>query len=526
MGPLARGAAKIAFKSLQEYPEYGRTLPVSPETRATRETRGCDDILWQSSQVARSNVSGMLQIRRRPDPTRSTRGTSRGALPLRPGDRVAVIGGGPAGTFFCHTLLRLGRSIRLPLSVDIYDPREFAQAGPSGCAHCGGIVSESLVQILATEGLRLPGGVVQRGIASYVVHLDVGTVAIGSARFEERIAALFRGNGPRGAAAEPTQSFDGHLLERALEDGARHVPRLVTGIVRQDGLPVLLHPDGSRSDPYQLVVVASGINSQLTPLLLGRRAPDRSRTYISEFRGNASEIERRLGRSMHVFLLDLPHLEFAALIPKGEHVTLCMLGEGIDETVVRAFLDAPEVRSCLPPTLARAVCNCAPLINTRGRVEPFFDRLVLIGDAGVTRLYKDGIGAAFRTAKAAAETALLFGVSEGDFRRHYRPICRAIEADNRMGRAIFAGTIVFKKLRFARRAVLHMASAEQQRKNGPRPMSSVLWNLFTGSAPYREILSRALQPSFLVALGWSVLAANTWSRQEVRNGDTARPPVS
>ncbi len=72
----------------------------------------------------------------------------------------------------------MAAAIDLDIEVDIYDPRSFSHCGPAGCNHCGGIVSESLVQILAAEGINLPSSVVQRGIESYMVHLDVGSVAI------------------------------------------------------------------------------------------------------------------------------------------------------------------------------------------------------------------------------------------------------------------------------------------------------------------------------------------------------------
>jgi hypothetical protein len=39
-------------------------------------------------------------------------------------------------------------------------------------------------------------------------------------------------------------------------------------------------------------------------------------------------------------------------------------------------------------------------------------------------------------------------------------------------------------------------------------MSSVLWDVFTGSAPYREVLLRTLHPVFLCRLGWNLLVAN------------------
>ena len=122
---------------------------------------------------------------------------------LQYGARVAVIGGGPAGSFFSFFLLKMADAIDLDIEVDIYEPRSFNYCGPAGCNHCGGVVSESLVQILAAEGINLPPSVVQRGIESYVVHMDVGDVTIESPAGEQRIAALYRGNWPREGGNAP-----------------------------------------------------------------------------------------------------------------------------------------------------------------------------------------------------------------------------------------------------------------------------------------------------------------------------------
>ena len=129
---------------------------------------------------------------------------------LSDGSRVAVIGGGPAGSLFAYFLLRFARIIDLDISVDVYEPRHFTHCGPAGCNHCGGIVSESLVQMLAAEGINLPTSVVQRSIYSYVLHMDAGTVEIESPVKEQRIAAIYRGNGPRNAVDMPWDSFDGY----------------------------------------------------------------------------------------------------------------------------------------------------------------------------------------------------------------------------------------------------------------------------------------------------------------------------
>jgi flavin-dependent dehydrogenase len=427
-------------------------------------------------------------------------GAGHADLELQDGDRVAVIGGGPAGSFFTYFLLKIAGMVDLHLNVDIYEPRAFTRSGPGGCNHCGGIVSESLVQILAAEGIKLPPGVIQSGIQSYVVHMDVGSVDIASPARESRIAALYRANGPRGGEALAGISFDGYLQELAVEKGARIVRKLVTGLEWRDGYPWVREADGTETR-YDLVTVASGVNSMFLRSIEGfPTPPDRpktTRTYICELKSTREEIDRVLGPSMHVFLLDIPRLEFAALIPKGEYVTLVMLGDDLDPDLVHAFMESPVVRPVLPSDVTLAACACNPLINMGGMKRPYADRLLLIGDSGVTRLYKDGIGAAFRTAKAAAMTAVLQGVSAKAFARDYWPSCRSIARDNAIGRLIFLTTTILKKLRFSRRAILRMTTREQSEAGRTPRMSAVLWNMFTGSAPYREILTDTLRPGFL-----------------------------
>jgi flavin-dependent dehydrogenase len=431
-------------------------------------------------------------------------------MPLENGSRIAVVGSGPAGSFFSYFLLKMARDVDLEVELDLWEPRSFSRCGPAGCNHCGGVVSETLVQMLAAEGIELPVDVVQRAVESYVIHMDAGTVAVESPVHERRIASLYRGNGPREGEALQVHTFDGYLQGRAVDRGARLVQKLVTDVDWADGRPHLIAGDGSRT-AYDLVVVSTGVNSNLMANLTRHepdiRAPKTARTYICEFRSTDEEVQRRLGESMHVFLVAIPRLEFAALIPKGECVTMCMVGDEIDQELIHAFLTCPEVLGCFPADATPCVCSCSPLINVGGTQPPFADRLVMIGDSGVTRLYKDGIGAAYRTAKAAASTAIFEGVSAEAFRRYYWPTCRRIAHDNAIGRLLFTASGIFRHSALSRRAVLRMTRHEQESENGGRPMSSILWNMFSGSAPYREILMTGMRPDFLGGLAWNVAAS-------------------
>jgi len=438
---------------------------------------------------------------------------------LQDGSRVAVVGGGPAGSFFSYFLLKIADAVNLDLNVDIYEPRPFSRCGPGGCNHCGGIVSESLVQILAAEGINLPRDVVRRGIESYVVHMDVGDVSIASPAGEQRIAALYRGNGPREGGKAQLASFDGYLQGMAVELGANVVRKLITGVEWDNGMPLLQMADG-RVSGYDLVTVASGVNSNFIRLLDDLpdvfEPPRTTRGYICEFRLGEQKMLEVLGKSVHVFLLSIPRFEFAAIIPKGEFATVVMVGDNLDEELVHSFLRNPVVQRCFPTDAASCVCSCSPLINLGARKRPYGDRIVMVGDSGVTRLYKDGIGASYRTAKAAATTAIFQGVSRKAFEKHFWPACKSIENDNSIGKIMFATNAVFKHSRITRRAMLRMARQEQSRPGATPHMSSLLWNMFTGSAPYTEMFRDTFKPGFIARLLVNLGAALWPERNNVK----------
>lgn len=422
-------------------------------------------------------------------------------LKLKDESRVAVIGGGPAGSLFSYFLLDMAERIDMELMVDIYEPRDFSLPGPQGCNHCAGVISESLVQNLAAEGINLPVTVVQRAVDSYVMHTDVGSLRIETPIHEKRIAALFRAAGPRGMQNPAWEGLDAFLLTLAEKKGAHVIKARVTDVERSDGR-LMVKARNAPPQIYDLLSVAAGVNSQAIKFFedegLNYCPPKTTRTAIREYFMGADNIQKYLGNSLHVFLLDLPKLDFAMLVPKGDYVTVCLLGSDIDETLLQTVLNSPHVRPCFPDDWQGNLpaCKCYPRASIRGAVQPFTDRVVFIGDSGVTRLYKDGIGAAYRAAKAAAATAIFEGISTEDFNKYYWPTCKGMRIDNQFGRIIFAVTHVIQRFRFLRMAVLKMATREQS-KGVPARMSSVLWDIFTGSAPYKDIFFRTLHPAFL-----------------------------
>jgi len=180
-------------------------------------------------------------------------------MTLIDGSRIGVVGGGPAGSFFSYFLLDLADHMGISLDVDIYEPRDFSRPAPLGCNMCGGIISEAMVQHLATEGINLPPSIVQRGIESYHLHTDNGSVVIQTPISEKRIASVYRGAGPRDIKELKWGSFDGHLQELAVQRGARVLRQRVTKVSWVDDRPQI----EVRKQPmqtYDLVVVAAGVN--------------------------------------------------------------------------------------------------------------------------------------------------------------------------------------------------------------------------------------------------------------------------
>lgn len=427
-------------------------------------------------------------------------------LELHDGSQIAVIGGGPAGSFFAYFALDFAKRLDIDITIDIYNAKDFNCRGPLGCNHCGGIISESLIQQLSTEGIVLPSSVIRRGIQSYAMHFEQGSAIIDTQFHEQRIASMFRGIGPLGSDDNEQKSFDNYLLEMSEKSGANVILNKVVELEKQsDG--IVVKTKDLIEKKYDLVIGAVGLNQKALQLFKNINPafiePKTTKTYIAEFKLDQDTISEYFGNSMHVFLLNQANIKFGALIPKGQFVTLVLLGSNIDKKVVSAFLESETVGNCFPPDVdihSIMPCQCYPSINVKGAKSAFADRVLLIGDSASSKLYKNGIGAAYIAAKAAARTVIFNGISEKDLRKHYLPTCVDLDRDNLIGKFIFIVTTVIQRSPILKRGVLRMVVEEQQKNDDKRIMSSVLWNTFTGSAPYSGILKQTLMPAFIVNL--------------------------
>jgi len=466
-----------------------------------------------------------------------TRQSSASSLKLENGSRVAVMGGGPAGSFFSYFLLTMAERVGLKVHVDIYEPRNFETPGPVGCNMCGGVLYESLVQSLSVEGINLPPTVVQRGIEFNMLHLDVGNALIQTPRHEKRIATTFRGMGPRGLMEFKGHGLDGYLMQSAIDKGAHHIHTRVdevrwsTDTDNRDDRLVQVKTQGGTLQTYELLVVASGVNTSALKVFrdldFGYQPPQTAKLLVREYFLGEETVSRYVGPVFHAFLLDIPGLDYGAIIPKGAYITVCLLSShgGLDAAAMQTFLNDPAVKRVLPPDFlpTQIACHCSPRINVMGSPQPFGDRIVFVGDSGVSRLYKDGIGAAYRSAKIAASTAVFQGISADDFKKQYMAFCHKMNADNQIGKFLFKVIGQIQKTHFARRAVLRMVSDEQQGKaDAKRGMSMLMWDMLTGGASYKDILPRALHPVFLFQLLKNLILSSFINNENLEDAGTTQ----
>jgi flavin-dependent dehydrogenase len=412
----------------------------------------------------------------------------------------------------------MAKMVDKKIDVTIFESKAFTKDGPIGCNRCGGVISEHLVQTLAVEGINIPPEVVQRGIDSYVLHTQRGDVYIKSPAAEKSIATVYRGGGPKGIKEKDRESFDNYLLQCAIQEGATHSPLRIDGI-KNNGKPIVIS-GGKDLMEADLVVGAFGVNSSTWKVFegldIGYKKPETTTAFITELELGCETVTENFGSSIHFFLVPEPkNVKFAALIPKGNYVTLCILGKDIDQETLKELLDTPVARKLLPESiLDKKTCKCFPRLSLTTAEGGFGDRIVVIGDAGSTRLFKGGIEAAYIMGKAAATTAVLHGVSKGHFSKHYLPVYNRTKVDNRFGRFVYSTINEYKKVGPLTQSMVNVVKKEQQKRKEDFPrLSSMLWDTFTGNGSYKSIFIRGMNIWMHFKLLWGIFKAMVWRAQ-------------
>jgi len=436
------------------------------------------------------------------------------------GDRVAIVGGGPAGSFFAIHLLREAKRLDRHMEVVIVEKR--GPTDPSsddfqckGCNFCAGLISPRLNEILGAHGFVVPDEIIQGRIDYVWIQGEWKNFRLRVPK-DMKMYAVFRGSLPGRRMGRPA-GFDGFLLGEAVKEGARILYGDVQAIAyAPSGMPNLTvrAPSGKKASlDAAFVSIATGINAhcgldyrddgliasvkRLNPAFV----PGKSRkAFIFELDVGEDYLKRNINREIYFVEYGSKHLalEHTALIPKGRFLTVAMIGKCIDEAVlprdtqqiVRDFLTLPQIDRILPGIAAAPLaCACAPRTTVTTAKSPFGDRFAIIGDAVGSRLNKDGLYSAHATASRLAETVLHEGVDKQALAKGYGKTVKWLVADNRFGRIVFAASRVAFTMPVMSRIMYQAFATEYKvRDERSRPLSVVLWKIASGTADYREVL--------------------------------------
>ena len=423
-------------------------------------------------------------------------------LRLENNSRVSVIGGGPAGSFAALHLLHLSQLNNLHLEVLIFEPRDFSRPGPAGCNRCAGVLSSRLWGNLSELGLSIPDEVVQADLQSYNIHLDHQSIRLIRPDPSRRIISVYRGGGPRRVQEAPEASFDEFLLSQAVKRGAVHIPHRVRE-VQWDGLPVVY--TSTDQFPSSLLVLATGINSR-SPLdpSFSYQPPKTEVMAQDEVLRPADWISEEV----NAYFKQPPGLSFGAIIPKGRYLNISLLGKGFTRYSVDEFIAAQNLTNDLQYTSTSSLCGCNPRIAVGMAKHYFGDRWVAVGDAAVTRLYKDGIGSAYQTTKSAMTVATQVGISRLIFRKYYAPICKSIAVDNSYGSLLFRLWNLVLNSPGLLNAWKTTIQREMSLPVNDRRHMRILWGMLTGDEPYRQLFYKGINPLALLRLVYGM--SSSW----------------
>ncbi|NCO42664.1 MAG: hypothetical protein GW911_12230 [Armatimonadetes bacterium] len=439
--------------------------------------------------------------------------------------RIGIIGAGPAGTVCALSLLRAERRLGPEHEVLLFDGKSFLQCGPMGCNMCAGVISESLLDRLAELGAKAPPTLIQRRLTGHYFQTRAGGIHL-AGHPESPLCTVFRGVGPQDALPDIDHSFDQFLLQSAMAAGAVHHTANVAEVVlpARPGGAFRLHTHGVRANTHgvranthgvreriaggevhevDVVVGAFGVNSALARrferLGFGYRRPATFHVCQADLPLDAGFLDRTYGGEIKILSLGLPKIRFGALTPKREHVTVTIIGQHLRRGDLERFLLHPQVRRHFPRNwrLPRSYCHCHPLLPVTAARNPVTDRLLVIGDAHVSRYLKGGIESAFFTGSLAARMILAGRLTREELVQGYVGPCRArYVRDNAYGRLLFRCNDVISHVPLVTAAGLQLLEREQRLPDWQdRPHARILWRIFTGEAPYRTIAREALSPA-------------------------------
>ena len=412
------------------------------------------------------------------------------------GSRICIVGAGPAGCFAALHAMRMADQRKIRVEITLLEARSAVEEHKlPPCKGCAGVLSTPLLNGLKALDIQITRELLYEEIEYYSLHLPDDTLILQKTDPTQPLLSVYRGISEAFHGSEKRIAFDRFLQLEVIKRGAKILDgEQVLGFERGRFVTVRTEKSSYEAD---LVVFAIGVNAKKPlPLPDGYRPPRTVRMSLAEI---PRPTEWPKG-SVAVFFDKPSEFFFGGFVPKDRFINIALIrrkGSGTRKTV-KEFMEGgigPIKNLFSLPLLL--LCQCQPCIGVSAAKNIYADRWVAIGDAAVSRLYKDGIGSAYRTAEKAMEAAFVHGIDKKTFRKHYLSYCRLIAFDNFLGRMLFASAeFAFRRPALASAIVKAVMQEQAKAIRGGR-FYRIMWGLLTGDTSYLRLMRLAAHPKTL-----------------------------
>jgi flavin-dependent dehydrogenase len=395
-----------------------------------------------------------------------------------------VIGGGPGGVATGIALIKKARSLGRRISVTVVEGKQFV--GEQHHNQCSGVLSPPIVNLMERDlGISFPYHLGRSLITGYVLHAAHQKIVLD-------------GETTPSVAVRRVQ-FDAYMLETALEYGVQVVHARATGLEFHPDR-VLIYTEGVPLEA-EVVVGAFGLDEGTAALFqraVGYRHPPALNSIVTKYHPGEEGMQA-FGDRIHAFLPANRRIEFGAITPKGNHLTINIAGATVDSDLMASFLNMPEVCVELPCMESTLSPNSEGLQFfkghfPRGLARNFVgDRYVMVGDAaGLVRAFKGkGVTSAIQTGMRAAEVILKEGISGWAF-QDYLQANRDILDDLPYGRGMRLLTITASHFGM-------MDSVLLAAEKNPR-LRQALFDAVSAHRAYREVVRDGITPESIAGI--------------------------
>jgi flavin-dependent dehydrogenase len=369
----------------------------------------------------------------------------------------------------------------IPLRVVLFESKDFSVDRNI----CVGVLSPPFRKLLEQLGLTLPERIVQRRIKGYMLHSKSQTAYLEEvSQNDDQTMVVDRSD------------LDSLLLAGVQKAGGTVISDAVVDI-RKGPDKVLVVGSGGARVLADAVVGAFGLNHDSLSIfeshVPGFRRPNVTKSILTDIAVDPQFIDVRLNNIIHALLIDqLPRVEFGAVTPKRDHITVNIAGDNISDDDLDAFLRLPWSRK-----LVREATFKEPRYYDAFPSAParnfFSDRIVTIGNtSGLLRPLKGkGINTGLITGMAAAKTMMDVGISKHAFSQFYRD-CQHITDEFAYGRFLRRLYRLSQRLDVLD-TVLELAGREPL-------LYRAFYDMVSGEGSYKDVVLRSARPRLALKL--------------------------